>query len=109
MGPDRDLPETMVTGDLMDGTDMDSLVQGMDVVYHFAGIADIDECKVRPVDTVRINILGMVNLLEACRKAMVKRFVFASSAYVYSDAGYFYRSSKQAYESFIENYSGSKI
>jgi UDP-glucose 4-epimerase len=99
----------MVTGDLMDGTDMDSLVQGMDVVYHFAGIADIDECKVRPVDTVRINILGMVNLLEACRKAMVKRFVFASSAYVYSDAGYFYRSSKQAYESFIENYSGSKI
>ena len=69
------------------------------------GIADIDECTIRPVDTARINILGTVQLLEAYRKAEVQRFVFASSAYVYSDAGFFYRSSKQACESFIENYS----
>lgn len=94
----------MVTGDLMNQQTMDDLVHGMDVVYHFAGIADIDECKVKPVDTARINILGTVNLLEACRKTNIKRFVFASSAYVYSNSGYFYRSSKQACESFIENY-----
>jgi UDP-glucose 4-epimerase len=97
--------QNMITGDLMNEEEMNSLVKGMDVVYHFAGIADIDECKVKPVDTARINILGTVNLLEACRKVMVQRFIFASSAYVYSDAGYFYRTSKQACESFIENYS----
>lgn len=97
--------QSMVIGNLMNEEEMNTLVQGMDVVYHFAGIADIDECKVKPVDTARINILGTVNLLEACRKAMVQRFVFASSAYVYSDAGFFYRTSKQACESFIENYS----
>jgi UDP-glucose 4-epimerase len=34
----------------------------------------------------------------------VKRFVFASTVYVYSDAGSFYRSSKQACELIIENY-----
>jgi UDP-glucose 4-epimerase len=48
--------------------------------------------------------MGTVIILEASKKTKVKRFVFASSAYVYSAAGYFYRSSKQACEAFIENY-----
>ncbi len=96
--------QTMITGDLMDNGRLEQCLQGMEAVYHFAGIADIDDCKVRPVDTARINISGTVQLLEACRKARVRRFVFASSAYVHSNAGSFYRSSKQACESFIENY-----
>jgi UDP-glucose 4-epimerase len=96
--------QTMHMGDLMELRDVEASVQGMDVVYHFAGIADIDECKIRPVDTARVNVLGTVQLLEACRKAAIRRFVFASSAYVYSDSGFFYRSSKQACEAFIENY-----
>jgi UDP-glucose 4-epimerase len=96
--------QKMVVGDLMDEVRISHLTQGQDVVYHFAGIADIDVCAKRPTDTARINILGTVQLLEACRKAKVKRFVFASSAYVFSDAGYFYRSSKRSCESFIEDY-----
>jgi UDP-glucose 4-epimerase len=96
--------QIMRTGDLMDLDFLSDITRNMDAVYHFAGIADIEECKVKPVDTAKINILGTVNLLEACRNAGVKRFVFASSAYVYSNAGYFYRSSKQACECFIENY-----
>lgn len=96
--------QKMVIGDLLDEATMCRLVQGSEVVYHFAGIADIDVCAQRPTDTARVNILGTVQLLEACRKAKVKRFVFASSAYVFSDAGYFYRSSKRACESFIEDY-----
>ncbi|MBB5022836.1 NAD-dependent epimerase/dehydratase family protein [Desulfurispira natronophila] len=96
--------QTMVQGDLMDQEQVAQCLQGVDIVYHLAGIADIDECKLRPVDTARINVLGTVQLLEACREVQIKRFVFASSAYVYSDSGFFYRSSKQACESFIENY-----
>lgn len=96
--------QEMVVGDILDQNGLDSLLQGQDIVYHFAGIADIDECASRPVDTAQYNILGTVKLLEAARKAGLKRFIFASSAYVYSDSGYFYRSSKQASESFIENY-----
>lgn len=96
--------QRMVVGDILDQEKLDTLVSGQDVVYHFAGIADIDECSTRPADTAQYNILGTVKLLEAARKARVKRFVFASSSYVYSDAGYFYSSSKQACESFIENY-----
>jgi UDP-glucose 4-epimerase len=94
----------MVTGDLLDRSLLDQLVNEAEVVYHFAGIADIDECKDRPVETVQINILGTVHLLEAAVEAGVRRFVFASSAYVYSDAGFFYRCSKQACEAYIETY-----
>ncbi len=96
--------QKMIVGDILDQAVLDNAVSGQEVVYHFAGIADIDECASRPVDTVKYNILGTVQLLEACRKSNVKRFIFASSAYVYSNSGYFYRVSKQACESFIENY-----
>ncbi|MCK5604522.1 NAD(P)-dependent oxidoreductase [Candidatus Pacearchaeota archaeon] len=96
--------QTMITGDILDQQCLADAVSGKDVVYHFAGIADIDECAKKPLETAEINIVGTVKLLEACRQEGVKRFVFASSAYVYSNSGYFYRSSKQACESFIENY-----
>ena len=97
--------QTMVKGDIMDQNLIDQTVSEHDIVYHFAGISDIDECAYQPVETVKYNILGTTHILDACRKSDIKRFIFASSAYVYSDAGYFYRVSKQACESLIENYS----
>ena len=57
---------------------------------------------VLPVDIA--GVLGNVILLEACRKAGVKRYVFASTLYVYGKSGGFYRCSKQACELYIENY-----
>ena len=96
--------QVMVTGNLLDQGMLENLVTGHQVVYHFAGIADIDECARKPVETVKYNILGTVMLLEACRKNDVKRFIFASSAYVFSNTGLFYRSSKQACELFISDY-----
>ena len=58
----------------------------------------------KPHDTVNYNILGTVNLLELCKKYKVKRFVFASSIYVNSKQGGFYRSSKRAAEDYVEEY-----
>jgi UDP-glucose 4-epimerase len=96
--------QKMLLGDILDQDCLFKAVQGQDAVYHFAGIADIDECAVKPVDTAKRNILGTVQLLDACRGANVKRFVFASSAYVFSDAGSFYAASKQSCELFIERF-----
>ena len=96
--------QTMLTGDILDEALVASAVANAEMVFNYAGIADIGEANARPVDTARVNVLGNVMLLEACRKAGVQRYVFASSLYVYGKSGGFYRCSKQACELYIENY-----
>lgn len=96
--------QKMITGDILDQKKVETAVKGRDVVYNFAGIADIGETSKKPLDSVKYNILGNSIALEAARKAHIKRFVFASSLYVYSKAGGFYRSTKQSCELLIENY-----
>lgn len=93
-----------VQGSILDETAVAEAVDGAEAVYNFAGIADIGEANGRPVDTVRVNILGNAIILEACREADVKRFLFASTVYVYSKSGGFYRCSKQACELYIETF-----
>ncbi|MDR3357986.1 MAG: NAD(P)-dependent oxidoreductase [Desulfovibrio sp.] len=96
--------QAMLAGDILDENIVREAVEQADMVFNYAGIADIGEANARPVDTARVNVLGNVMLLEACRKAGVRRYVFASSLYVYGRSGGFYRCSKQACEIFIENY-----
>ena len=96
--------QRMRQGDILDEAATAEAVAGADVVFNYAGIADIGEAGRRPLDTVRLNVLGNVILLEACRLAGVKRYVFASSLYVYGAAGGFYRCSKQSCELYIDNY-----
>lgn len=96
--------QEMIVGNILDKETVSATVEGCDVVYNFAGVADIDESKYKPVKTVEINVLGNTIILDACRTHDVKRFVFASSIYVYSASGSFYRSSKQACELIIENF-----
>jgi len=96
--------QEMIVGDLMDRDAVLRAVEGADYVYNFAGMADIEQSATDPLNTVKLNILGTTHVLEACRRHDVTRFVFASSVYVYSHLGSFYRSSKQACEKIIVNY-----
>ena len=57
-----------------------------------------------PVETVQSNIIGTQNLLEIMRKKDIDRIIFASTIYVYSELGSFYRVSKQSCEKLIEEY-----
>lgn len=94
----------MITADLDDAAALAELVDGQDAVYHLAGFADLNAARQRPLDTAQVNILGTLRLLEAMRARGVTRFLFASTVYVYSREGGFYRCSKQACESYIEEY-----
>ena len=96
--------QQMVVGDILDQDKVKKAIEGCDVVYNFAGIADIEDASQRPLDSVKFNILGNSIILEESRMAKVKRCVFASSLYVYSKAGSFYRSTKQSCELLVENY-----
>jgi len=96
--------QKMIMGDILDRNLVKSAVQEQAIVYHFAAIADIGEAKDNPVNTAMFNIMGTMYVLDACREFGIKRFVYSSTIYVYSDHGSFYRSSKQSCELFIENY-----
>ena len=96
--------QKMIVGDVMNYDLLERSMKGVDCVYYFAGIADIKEAKSSPYNTIETNILGLAKALEAAVKNKVKRFVYASTMYVYSSHGSFYRATKQAAEIIIETY-----
>jgi UDP-glucose 4-epimerase len=102
--PYRQPEQQEVLGDLQDFDLLCRTFQGADHVFHLAALADLDAARSLPRETAGVNVLGTVNALEAARRAGVKRFVFASTVYVYSDQGSFYRASKQAGEAYVEEY-----
>jgi UDP-glucose 4-epimerase len=96
--------QTMVVGDILDAGAVRAAATGHGAVYNFAGLADIDEALEKPVETAQANIVGCAQLLEAARLSGAHRFVQASTIYVSSEAGGFYRASKQACELWVEEY-----
>ena len=96
--------QKFIKGDLL-SDNLKLAVKNKDIIFNFAAISDIDEAIKKPIETVKVNILGTLRLLELIKKKPIKRFVQASSIYVNSDNGSFYRCSKKASEEFIEEYS----
>lgn len=94
----------LICGDVMDPHAVKVAVSGHDVVYNFAGLADLNVSIDRPVETVSLNVMGNLNVLEACRVHGVERFVFASTVYVFSRKGAFYGATKKSAELIIEQY-----
>ena len=96
--------QEMVIGDILDGSALSQTIEGSEAVYNFAALGDLNKALKQPIKTAEINILGNLNVLEACRIHNVKRFIYASTVYVYSREGSFYRCSKQSSEHYVEEY-----
>ncbi len=96
--------QQIVIGDILDRETVFDAVKGCDYLYNFAGMADLDAATREPLTTIEQNIMGTAILLEAAVRSRAKRFIQASSIYVYSDTGGFYRCSKQAAELYVEEY-----
>ncbi|MBT4764910.1 NAD(P)-dependent oxidoreductase [bacterium] len=96
--------QNIVYGDVQDSNKLNETIANAEVVYNFAALADLNQALKQPIKTINVNILGNLNVLEACRIHKVKRFIYASTVYVHSREGGFYRCSKQASEAYIEEY-----
>lgn len=99
----RDDQESIV-GDVLDRDRLREAAEGCSVVFHLAALAALEEAHAAALESAEQNIVGTLHALEAARLAGCERFVLASTIYVYSRAGGFYRCSKQAAESFVEEY-----
>lgn len=60
-------------------------VEGVDVVFHVAALPSVPRSMADPIGTHEANVNGTVNLLEAGRRAGVRRLVYSSSSSAYGD------------------------
>jgi UDP-glucose 4-epimerase len=96
--------QKMIVGDILDEEAVKAATTGCDYIFNLAGIADLDDATTKPLKTLELNVKGNLNIMEAALQVPAKRYVYASTIYVYSQKGGFYRCSKQASEIYIEEY-----
>ena len=79
----------IIKGDVLDFELLKTSMAGVDVVIHAAGIAGIDTVIKNPVHTMRVNMIGTSNALEAARINNVKdRFVDFSTSEVFGSMAF---------------------
>ncbi len=79
----------LIRGDIRDKSTCDIACRGIDYVLHQAALRSVPKSMKYPQEYNEVNIGGTLNMLEACLKNKVRRFVFASSSSVYGDTNIF--------------------
>ncbi len=78
----------VVSGDIRDPFFVRKAVQSCDYVFHLAALIGIPYSYVAPQDYVAVNVLGTVNVLQACRDERTPRMVHTSTSETYGTALY---------------------
>src|SRR5438067_11404827 len=60
-------------------------MSGIDAIYHLGAVADVKDVFEEPHYSESINVRGTINVLEAARKAKIKRVIYGSTTWVYSE------------------------
>ena len=106
-------------GSILDLTALKFAMNGIDAVMHLAAVADVSDVFNDPHYSESVNVRGTINVLEAARGAKVKRVIYGSTIWVYSEAdvdfvdestalhapSHFYTATKLAGEYYCQSYS----
>ncbi len=76
----------MIDGDIRDRSACEAAVEGVDYVLHQAALGSVPRSILDPATTHDVNVTGFLNMLDAARRAGVKRFVYAASSSTYGDS-----------------------
>lgn len=60
-------------------------IKGCDAVFHFAALLGVENSDKRPLDTMRIDLEGSVNVFKSAMEANIKKMIFSSSSEVYGE------------------------
>ena len=55
--------QEMIIGDMLDNDLLNKLIADSGVVYNFAALADLDQARTQPIETIKSNVLGNVQVL----------------------------------------------
>ncbi|HEX7378607.1 MAG TPA: SDR family oxidoreductase [Pirellulales bacterium] len=75
----------LIEGDLTDRRAVAQAVEGVGCVFHQAALASVPRSVEAPLDTNAACVTGTVTLLDAARRAGVRRLVYAGSSSAYGD------------------------
>jgi len=73
----------IIEGDIRNFKTVKDVVNDVDYVLHQAALPSVPRSIKYPVIINEVNVGGTLNILEASRKAGVKRFAYASSSSIY--------------------------
>ena len=87
---DKDIRDALevVCGDIRDPFFSREAVRGQTVVLHLAALIAIPYSYIAPADYVATNVVGTLNILQACRDAGVEKVVHTSTSETYGTARY---------------------
>ena len=77
---------TLIEGDLRSFHIVRSAVKGVDYILHQGALPSVPRSINDPITTNDVNILGMLNILEAAKEFEVKRVICASSSSIYGNS-----------------------
>jgi UDP-N-acetylglucosamine 4,6-dehydratase len=66
-------------GDVRDYRSVESVVTGVDYIFHAAALKQVPSCEFFPVEAVKTNVLGAENVIEAAIKQHVEKVVILST------------------------------
>ena len=73
----------IVKVDISENKKLDKYFKGVNYVFHLAGIADIVPSIENPHKYFKSNVIGTIKVVQAAKKAKVKKFIYAASASCY--------------------------
>ena len=79
------LPVTVIEADIRDTNALAKACEGVEAVFHLAAQVSVPVSMEKPAETVEVNTLGTLALIESARRAGVKAVVLSSSAAIYGD------------------------
>jgi UDP-glucose 4-epimerase len=72
-------------GDLTNTADVERAVDGVEIIFHEAALASVPRSVAKPLASNEVCVTGTVNLLDAARRAGIRRVVYAGSSSIYGD------------------------
>ncbi|MEM2178988.1 MAG: GDP-mannose 4,6-dehydratase [Candidatus Methanomethylicaceae archaeon] len=78
----------LIKADILNYDMLLSCVKKSDIIFHLAAQPGVRFSMNNPEKTIKINIIGTLNVLKAAEKVGIKKFIFASSSSVYGNPVY---------------------
>ncbi|MCK4664394.1 MAG: NAD(P)-dependent oxidoreductase [Bacteroidales bacterium] len=93
-----------IKGNILDKHFVKEVITNYDLVYNFAAVSNVELNSNYIENAIKVNLIGLVSILESCVYNKVDRIIHASSVYALYEKGGIYSITKRGAEELIYHY-----